>query len=115
MQKREISVVLLRQLSELVDLVAQDADFLQQESWYTLEEEIAERKRRVQELGERAKEFQNELAMAVQGVPLHYDSPDNKAWLRANYGVDPIPGDPGYEEWLAEERINSDAQKGEGD
>jgi hypothetical protein len=30
--------------------------------------------------------------------PAHYDSPDNNAWTRANYGLPAEPGDPGYGE-----------------
>jgi hypothetical protein len=41
----------------------------------------------------------NEL---TQGRPAHYDSPDNNAWTRANLGLPPEPGDPGYEEYMAD-------------
>jgi hypothetical protein len=37
------------------------------------------------------------------GLPPHYDSSDNNAWIRANYGLDPLPSDPGYEEWTGEQ------------
>lgn len=34
------------------------------------------------------------MGRAIHGKPLHYDSPDNNAWTRANYGAPPEPGDP---------------------
>jgi hypothetical protein len=32
--------------------------------------------------------------MQMSNRPKHYDSPDNNAWTRANYGYPPEPGDP---------------------
>jgi hypothetical protein len=43
-----------------------------------------------------------QVARVEANRPEHYDSPDNNAWTRANLGMPPEPGDPGYEEYMAD-------------
>jgi cell division septum initiation protein DivIVA len=61
----DVPMRLLRELDAFVQLVAQDGEALQGESWYTLEEEVEERRKRVKELGESAAKLQYDLAAII--------------------------------------------------
>ena len=63
----ELPQELIEKIGTLLAMLVQDKDFLPDESWYTPEEEVAERRRRVKELGENAELLLGELDPIMLG------------------------------------------------